>query len=73
MRRSVSYAEQHKRGCKFCLHYKGGCEFEKCPYRELDKYKTYNEYLEATHDVVGVVFDGNVVFKGGLRHETNDT
>ena len=43
-----SAAERKQRGCAYCLHRKPGarCKFEKCPYRELDKCKTYDEYLE---------------------------
>ena len=54
--RELSKREIEKRGCKYCAdvippgyigrftHCK--CPHEKCPYHELDKVKTYQEYLK---------------------------
>lgn len=45
--RIISKKEKKKRGCMYCLDYKKRrCIHEKCPYHELDKYKTYNEYFK---------------------------
>ena len=49
-KRRLSDTVIRKRGCTDCLHIIGEihCEFSKCPYHELDKYRSYDEYLEET-------------------------
>ena len=57
--RLVSTPEKKQRGCVYCLdnvrdantrgiHVGRYCPYEKCPYRELDKYKTYEQYIRST-------------------------
>ena len=58
--RIIPYAETVKRGCKYCAFVdktlgddgkmKKACPYEECPYRELDDYKTYNEFLKARYN-----------------------
>lgn len=49
--RTISNKERRQRGCVYCMHYKKGknqikgCEFNACPFRELDKYHSYYDYL----------------------------
>lgn len=59
--RRVSSTEKNKRGCPYCLDYQKKrfegvrrfvCIHDKCPYHELDKYKTYREYLKKTGDLI---------------------
>lgn len=50
--RNVRNAERVQRGCKWCEEWesRGGrnwCPYETCPYHELDKHKTYTDYLES--------------------------
>lgn len=62
MARKLKQSEMTKRGCIYCLNQKkvGGeyisgayyagrhiCKFDKCPYHELDKHDTYDDYLES--------------------------
>lgn len=56
MMRTVPNFERKKRGCGFCkdgageMHgkvWKVACPFSECPYRVLDKYKTYDEFLKS--------------------------
>ena len=65
----VSKEEQEKRGCRYCTKltrvrgvsdngniytaYTYICPFAKCPYRDLDNFETYDEYLES----LGVKFN----------------
>jgi hypothetical protein len=53
--RRVSKAEQAKRGCRYCRYVDRvresraiflACPANKCPFRELDKYKSYTDYLK---------------------------
>lgn len=55
----IPYRQVVKRGCDCCLdmviirkipkkHALRGCPHLQCPYRELDPYKTYTEYLKNT-------------------------
>lgn len=57
--RVVTSAEKRKRGCVYCvdnvreensrgINVGRYCPFEKCPYSELDKYKTYEQYIRST-------------------------
>lgn len=48
--------EKKQRGCQYCddvttLRYEGqirnACPFSKCPYEVLDKYRTYEQYMES--------------------------
>jgi hypothetical protein len=52
--RIVPGYEKKQRGCEWCLHksiarsgrdIRTGCPFDECPYRVLDKYKTYEEFM----------------------------
>lgn len=54
--RKISSAERFKRGCTYCAYSElieyydqklRGCPFEECPYRELDEFDTYEDYLKA--------------------------
>lgn len=52
--RVVEKNERDKRGCLYCTDYKNVgkgkgmmCKFDKCPYRELDDYETYEDYFKA--------------------------
>ena len=62
MSRILESDEKKKRGCVYCndlIKEKGKmeeryyditiskCPFEECPYHELDKYNTYNDYLKS--------------------------
>ena len=56
--RPLTSREMAKRGCIYCLEHKRvklypgdvkknhACVYNVCPYRELDKYNTYEEYLK---------------------------
>lgn len=55
--RRLTRDEMKQRGCLYCLDYKmlkhdekkrKMCMHDKCPYRELDGYKTYNQFLKDT-------------------------
>lgn len=57
--RLVSSAEKNQRGCVYCLdnvreentrgnHVGRYCPYAECPYRELDKHETYEQYMRAT-------------------------
>ena len=58
--RELKQAEQTKRGCKLCadvekIAKKGKyprrhCPYDKCPYHELDGFKTYKDYLISVSD-----------------------
>ena len=70
--RRIMRKERVQRGCAYCMFSVmkswGGsnwrhCPYDECPYRELDKYKTYREYLEKeglnirlTIDLIGKKF-----------------
>lgn len=54
--RTLSKAEQHKRGCRYCLlvssEGKGTAKFlvcpaDRCPFRELDRFNSYTDYLKS--------------------------
>ena len=50
--RALGKAEKDKRGCLYCLEFKGStnrgrCEHDECPYRELDDYETYEDYFKS--------------------------
>lgn len=50
--RAVSKEERDKRGCLYCHDYKKRyglreCKHDKCPYRELDEFETYEDYVNA--------------------------
>ena len=54
MFRIISTLERKKRGCQFCndVGTEAGpgrltCKFKSCPYKVLDKYETYDEYLKS--------------------------
>lgn len=57
--RLVSSAEKRQRGCVYCLdnvrdentkgiHVGRYCPYAECPYRELDKHETYEQYIRST-------------------------
>lgn len=58
--RIIPYNEQVQRGCVYCAFVdkkkdiddklKHACPYAECPYRELDDYKTYNEFLKARYN-----------------------
>ncbi len=48
--------EKRQRGCSYCLHVtslrhngeiRNACPYPKCPYEVLDKYKSYEEFMES--------------------------
>lgn len=52
--RVVPGYEKKQRGCQYCLHsseiryggqYRTACPFGECPYKMLDQYKTYEEFI----------------------------
>ena len=54
--RRVPGFEVKQRGCQYCLHRKlsnnheatrTACPWNECPYTVLDKYKTYEEFMES--------------------------
>lgn len=46
--RKLGKKEKKKRGCLYCLDRKSGkCKHDECPYRELDEYESYNDYLKS--------------------------
>lgn len=52
--RKLRETETRKRGCLYCADRRsvGGysiCTYDKCPYHELDKVKTYGEYIQKTN------------------------
>lgn len=57
--RSVTYKDKLQRGCVYCLDYQKRkylgvwlwvCIHNKCPYRELDEFRTYRQYLISKGD-----------------------
>ena len=51
--RKIHNADAAKRGCRWCadsIKPTGNsvrrCPYDECPYHEMDKYETYQEYLE---------------------------
>lgn len=55
-KRVLGATEKKQRGCQYCLHVtskrhegqiRNACPFIKCPYEVLDKYKTYEEFMES--------------------------
>ena len=51
--RIVSATERIKRGCEYCTDFKKNknigsrCKYNKCPYKELDGFKTYEDYYKS--------------------------
>ena len=54
--RMIPLYEKRQRGCQYCENVKEttrydsirtACPFEECPYRELDKHKSYESYLKS--------------------------
>lgn len=43
--RLKSTIEMRKRGCHYCADFNRSCPHDKCPYHELDEFKTYDEYM----------------------------
>lgn len=57
--RIIPYAEKVQRGCTYCAFVdkaeeygviREACPYNECPYRELDGFATYNEYLKARYN-----------------------
>lgn len=53
-KRIIRLYERKQRGCTSCLHVEHGrhmgstrlaCPFDKCPYKVLEKYETYEEFM----------------------------
>lgn len=49
--RIVKVKERRQRGCEYCADAKGKkvikCPYDKCPYKVLDKYDNYYDYLKS--------------------------
>ncbi len=48
--RTVSAKERKKRGCDYCADFKmkgRKCKHDKCPYKELNGFKTYEDYYKS--------------------------
>lgn len=52
--RRITEAEKRKRGCEFCadVHARLKCPYEECPYKVLDKYSTYGQFLKSKDSIV---------------------
>ena len=59
--RMVPYFEKKQRGCMYCNHMKAkefgkeirtACPFDECPYHDLDKYKTYDEFMASDDSLI---------------------
>lgn len=52
--KKIKAAEKRKRGCDYCADVIGRwkCPYEECPYKELDKYSTYGQYLKSKDSIV---------------------
>ena len=59
--RIVRMYENKQRGCKYCTHVsqkKQGyatltaCPFDECPYKVLDKYDTYEEFMASEDSMI---------------------
>lgn len=48
--RMLNNEMKKKRGCMYCADLvhgrRNGCPHDECPYHELDKYETYNQYMK---------------------------
>ncbi len=58
--RYVSMKERQKRGCIECIHKrmrsKGiSCPYDRCPYRELDKYDSFDDFVQEIDCIVGML------------------
>lgn len=54
-RRMTTLAERAKRGCAYCADgFKDGrrCSYDKCPYKVLDKYNTFGQFLKSKDSIV---------------------
>ena len=70
--RYVSMKERQKRGCLECIHRrmrrKGvSCPYDRCPYRELDKYDRYEDFVQETECIVGLLLGDS-----GIRNKSKD-
>lgn len=54
--RPLAFKEKVQRGCFYCIDRKRvrtasgvstNCPYDECPYHVLDKYETYEEYVES--------------------------
>lgn len=54
--RVIALSEKKQRGCQYCtnvttVRHEGmmrtACPYDECPYKVLDKYKSYEEYMES--------------------------
>ena len=66
-KRTLTLGEKKQRGCVYCKHVEHGkyggcnrlfCPFDRCPYKVLDKYETYEEFMasEDSKILVGAFF-----------------
>lgn len=58
--RYVSMKERQKRGCLECydrrMRSKGiSCPYDRCPYRELDKYDNYEDFIQEKECIIGLL------------------
>lgn len=55
--RTIRQKEKNKRGCIYCADMKKGkCKHDKCPYHELDGFKTYEEYFKSKCSIFDEIF-----------------
>lgn len=61
--RILGQEEQKKRGCYYCLDRtvtkewdknRRACPFDKCPYKVLDKYKSYDDFMASEDSQIPV-------------------
>lgn len=61
--RVVPFYEKKQRGCQYCLHvqtvrhegeFRTACPFTECPYHVLDKYDSYEEFMESEDSKIPV-------------------
>lgn len=58
--RTVSTKERIKRGCNYCTDQLRGrkCKHDQCPYKELDNFKTYEDYYKSTPEFLTELLKG---------------
>lgn len=66
--RFLTVKETKKRGCSYCIDHRNGsnrvkvkpgwthlkCIYDSCPYHELDKYRTYKDYLNSKESQINI-------------------
>lgn len=59
--RYIGVKERNKRGCLYCIDLskakKGRvmCPYDRCPYRELDNFSDYEDFVGKTDGIVGLI------------------